>query len=74
MVCGMPGEAHHLTFAQPRAMALKTGDQFVVPLCHACHMELHNSPYSERNWWALNGVDPMEWVNGNLREHNEPNK
>lgn len=67
----MPGEAHHLTFAQPRAMGLKTGDQYVVPLCHTCHMELHHSPYSEVNWWALNGIDPMEWV----KEHGElPNE
>lgn len=64
--CGQPSEAHHLTFAQPRAMAKKTGDQFAVPLCHTHHMELHNSPEPERSWWAIKGIDPLVWARNNF--------
>lgn len=59
--CSVPGEAHHLTFAQPRAMALKTGDQWTVPVCHLHHMELH-AYGDERTWWALLGIDAMAWA------------
>lgn len=62
LYCGSPGEAHHLTFAQPRAMGKKTGDQYTVPLCHGHHMELHESPMPERTWWALIGIDPLKWA------------
>lgn len=60
--CGLPGEAHHIQYAQPRALGRKTGDQFVVPVCHACHMKLHNEGVPERTWWALRGIDPMKWA------------
>ena len=60
--CGLPGEAHHLTHAQPRAMGRKTGDQYAVPLCHRHHMDLHDSPMSEKKWWALKGIDPIVWA------------
>src|SRR5262245_7740324 len=60
--CGLPGEAHHIQYAQPRALSLRTGDQYAVPLCHACHMELHQHPSPERTWWALNGIDPVRWA------------
>jgi hypothetical protein len=34
LVCGRsPADAHHLRFAQPRAMGLKVSDEFTVPLC-----------------------------------------
>jgi len=40
LVCGRrPAHAHHLRFAQPRAMGLKVSDEFTVPLC-AGHMTL----------------------------------
>lgn len=67
-MCGSPGEAHHLTHAQPRALAKKTGDQYTVPLCHQHHMELHDSPMPERTWWALNGIDPMVWAENCYKE------
>ena len=70
LVCGSPGEAHHLTHAQPRALAKKTGDQFTVPLCHQHHMELHDSPMPERTWWALNGIEPMVWAENCYKEWN----
>jgi len=66
--CSVPGEAHHLTYAQPRAMAKKTGDQYCVPLCHTHHMEMHASPMSEALWWAIQGIDPVEWAETNHSE------
>lgn len=62
LVCNQPGEAHHLTHAQPRAMGRKTGDQYCVPLCHTHHMEMHNSHLGEATWWAVHGIDPIEWA------------
>lgn len=61
LVCGSPGEAHHIQYAQPRALGRKTGDQFSIPLCHTCHMKLHNDGMPERTWWALRGIDPVIW-------------
>ena len=41
-VCGRtPCEAHHLRFAQPRAMGRRVSDEFTVPLCRLHHRELH---------------------------------
>lgn len=62
LTCGSPGEAHHLQFAQPRALGKKTGDQYCVPLCHLCHMTLHNQGVPERTWWAMRGIQPLVWA------------
>ncbi len=52
LVCGRrPSHAHHLRFAQPRAMGLKVSDEFTVPLCNGHHDELHRTG-DERAWWA----------------------
>jgi hypothetical protein len=38
LVCGRsPADAHHLRFAQPRAMGRKVSDEFTVPLCRTHH-------------------------------------
>jgi DNA recombination protein Rad52 len=60
LVCGRrPAQAHHLRFAQPRAMALKVSDEFTVPLCSGHHDSLHRTG-DERAWWARNGIrDPL---------------
>lgn len=47
---GSVSQAHHLTFAQPRARGLKVGDQWVVPLCNHHHGQLHASG-NEKSWW-----------------------
>lgn len=52
--------AHHVTYAQTKGMSLKVGDEWAVPLCHTCHMHLHAHP-PEKLWWAIIGVDPLEW-------------
>ena len=61
LVCGRrPAQAHHLRFAQPRAMGLKVSDEFTVPMCNGHHDSLHRTG-DERAWWARNGIlDPLK--------------
>ena len=60
LICGRtPAQAHHLRFAQPRAMSMKVSDEFTVPLCAGHHDELHRTG-DEQAWWARNGVDPLK--------------
>lgn len=63
LVCGRrPAQAHHLRFAQPRAMALKVSDEFTVPLCNTHHDDLHRSG-DERAWWARHGIiEPLKFA------------
>jgi ERF superfamily len=58
-ICGrQPCEAHHLRYAQPRALGRRVSDEFTVPLCRLHHRELHGQG-DERAWWAKAGIDPM---------------
>jgi hypothetical protein len=58
-VCGRtPCEAHHLRFAQPRAMGRRVSDEFTVPLCRLHHRELHGVG-NELSWWQERNVDPL---------------
>jgi hypothetical protein len=42
LVCGRsPSDAHHLRFAQSRALGRKVSDEFVVPLCRGHHRAVH---------------------------------
>jgi hypothetical protein len=51
LVCGRkPVHAHHLRFAQPKALGRKVSDEFTVPLCNLHHRELHNCS-NEQAWW-----------------------
>jgi len=69
LVCGRtPSQAHHLRFAQPRAMARKVSDEYVVPLCNIHHFELHQTG-DERAWWKDKGIDPIN-VAGELWRKN----
>jgi hypothetical protein len=54
-----PCDAHHLKFAQPRALGRKVSDEFTVPLCREHHVELHRQG-NERAWWASVQVSPIE--------------
>jgi ERF superfamily len=59
VVCGrMPSEAHHVRFAQPRALGRKVSDEFTVPVCRLHHRELH-SYGDEASWWAAVSIDPL---------------
>jgi hypothetical protein len=58
LVCGRkPSDAHHLRFAQNRALSRKVSDEFTVPLCRGHHRELHRHG-DEAAWWQKLGLDP----------------
>ena len=61
LFCKQEAEAHHVRFAEPSAMGMKVGDNWCVPLCHTCHMQLHAFG-DERTWWDLQGIDPLKWA------------
>jgi hypothetical protein len=63
-----PCDAHHLKFAQTKAMGRKVSDEFTVPLCRDHHHELHRHG-DERVFWANLKLTPMEiakqlWLSG----------
>ncbi len=59
IICGRaPGQAHHLRFAQPRALGRKVSDEWTVPLCVTHHQAVH-SVGTEEHWWKEKGIDPI---------------
>jgi hypothetical protein len=59
LVCGrQPADAHHLRFAQHRALGRKVSDEFIVPLCRGHHREVHRSG-DEASWWSKAGIDSV---------------
>ena len=59
LICGRrPSDAHHLRFAQHRALGRKVSDEFTVPLCRGHHREVHRSG-DEAGWWKKTGIDPV---------------
>ena len=59
LVCGRrPADAHHLRFAQGKALGRKVSDEFTVPLCRGHHREVHRRG-DEAAWWSNTGVDPI---------------
>jgi hypothetical protein len=59
VVCGRtPTEAHHIRFAQPRALGRKVSDEYTVPVCRVHHRELHRYG-DEASWWAGVNIDPL---------------
>jgi hypothetical protein len=58
LICGRrPADAHHLRFAQHRALGRKASDEFTVPLCRGHHREVHRSG-DEAAWWKNAAIDP----------------
>jgi hypothetical protein len=58
LICGRrPSDAHHLRFAQSRALGRKVSDEFTVPLCRGHHREVHRCG-DEAAWWRNAGIDP----------------
>ena len=59
LVCGRtPSDAHHVKFAEQRAIGRKVSDRFTVPVCRLHHRELHRRG-NERAWWESQGIDPL---------------
>jgi hypothetical protein len=59
LVCGRsPADAHHVRFAQPRALGRKVSDEFTVPVCRVHHRELHRHG-DEAAWWARINIVPL---------------
>jgi hypothetical protein len=59
LACGRsPSDAHHLKFAQGRALGRKVSDEFTVPLCRTHHRDLHRRG-DERIWWQQLNLDPL---------------
>ena len=60
LVCGRsPSHAHHIKFAQPRAMGRKVSDEWAVPLCYIHHRALHDRG-DEKAWWDENKIEPIK--------------
>jgi hypothetical protein len=60
LVCQrLPCDAHHLKFAEPRALGRKVSDEFTVPLCRDHHHQLHRHG-NEMAWWANLQIDAIE--------------
>ena len=58
LICGRrPADAHHLRFAQSRALGRKVSDEFTVPLCRGHHREVHRCG-NEVAWWKKTRIDP----------------
>jgi ERF superfamily len=59
IVCGRtPSEAHHIRFAQARALGRKVSDEYTIPVCRVHHRDLHGYG-DEASWWAGVGIDPL---------------
>jgi hypothetical protein len=54
-----PCDAHHLKFAEPRALGRKVSDEFTVPLCRDHHHQLHKNG-NEASWWSNLNMTPLE--------------
>jgi hypothetical protein len=78
VICGRtPSEAHHLRFAQPRALGRKVSDEYTVPVCRLHHRELHRYG-DEASWWAAINVDPLPialdlWRRSRASQNQAPN-
>ncbi len=60
LICARtPSDAHHLRFAQVRALGRKVSDEFTVPLCRTHHREVHRTS-KEADWWTKLGLSPLE--------------
>ena len=69
VVCGRnPSQAHHIRFAQPRALGRKVSDEWAIPLCAIHHRALHDFG-NEEAWWKQLKLDPLKeaerlWLTG----------
>ena len=74
LVCGRsPCQAHHLRFAQLRALGRKVSDEWAVPLCNLHHRALHEAG-NEEAWWKEQGIDARVEADRLWREHHSPSE
>ncbi|HEV2629195.1 MAG TPA: ERF family protein [Pseudolabrys sp.] len=60
LICGRtPSDAHHIRFAQLRALGRKVSDEFTVPLCRTHHRGVHSTG-DEQSWWQQYKIEPIE--------------
>jgi hypothetical protein len=72
LICArLPSDAHHLRFAQVRALGRKVSDEFTVPLCRTHHLEVHHTS-NERHWWTKLGINPMKVARNLWRQSHQP--
>jgi hypothetical protein len=63
LICGRtPSDAHHIRFAQPRALGRKVSDEFTVPVCRTHHREIHRHG-DEAAWWERHSLEPLSTAN-----------
>lgn len=55
-------------FTDHPALSKKVSDYNTISLCGNHHRELH-SLGNEEQWWALQGVDPIEWIKELKKDH-----
>ena len=70
LVCSRGAEAHHLQHVGERGVGMRSGDNWAVPLCHDCHMDLHRFG-DERTWWDLVWIDAKAWAERNWERYSE---
>ena len=79
LVCQqLPADAHHLKFAQPKALGRKASDEFTVPLCRGHHRELHRHG-NEKAWWTNLQIAPLEvakrlWETSPIHDPSRPGR
>ena len=67
---GQPVVAHHLTYISDKGgMGLKTGDNWVLPMCFFHHSVLHNM--GEKTFWKTWQIDAEEEARRLWEENNE---
>jgi hypothetical protein len=72
LVCARaPSQAHHLRFAQPRALGRKVSDEWAVPLCNLHHRALHDSG-NEEIWWRTHNIQATVEAERLWRERQPP--
>jgi len=72
LVCARaPSQAHHLRFAQLRALGRKVSDEWAVPLCNLHHRALHDAG-NEETWWREQGIDARAEAERLWRERRTP--
>jgi len=60
LTCGTGAEeAHHVREMLPRSMGVRVSDEYVVPLCRKCHVELHK--VNNATFWEKKGFNPLPW-------------